>query len=128
MLMDCYKNQCAKCLSPVEKVESAGVEIERCTQCGALHFDVLEHEDLRALKAGKHLDAGDIGTGLQSNDVRDLFCPKTGGKFSHMRDLRSGVDYEMCPSCHLVVFDAGELTRYVDSTRLTWVKNALRDL
>jgi Zn-finger nucleic acid-binding protein len=42
--------ECPKCDSAMEKVRFEKIEVDRCTNCKELWFDMLEHEHLKAME------------------------------------------------------------------------------
>jgi Zn-finger nucleic acid-binding protein len=43
----------------MEKVTFKDIEVDRCTNCKGLWYDMLEHEELKGLKNSEEIDTGD---------------------------------------------------------------------
>ena len=67
---------CPKCDSEMEKVTFASFEVDRCTGCKGLWFDMLEHEDLKKIAGSEEIDNGDPEEGKKYNEKSDVICPK----------------------------------------------------
>jgi Zn-finger nucleic acid-binding protein len=91
----------------------ADTEIDRCTGCGGLWFDMLEQEDLRAVPGADVLDSGDRSLGTRFDQVGLVRCPVDNQTMVRMVDrARPSLWFESCPHCHGVFFDAGEFTEF----------------
>jgi uncharacterized protein len=109
--------QCPKCGHPMETVSFKGIEVDRCTLCKGLWFDLLEHERLKAMPGSEAIDAGDPGVGTVFNRDDRIHCPRCSGAMIRMVDAEQPhIWYESCGSCHGVFFDAGEFTDYKQHT------------
>ncbi len=101
--------QCSKCGSKFEVVVFNDVEIERCTGCNGLWFDMLEKEDLVRMQGSESIDIGDPAEGARFDSFRNARCPKCNVRMVHMVDKdQSHIHYECCPTCYGCFFDAGE--------------------
>jgi Zn-finger nucleic acid-binding protein len=110
----------------MESVEHASIEVERCTWCQGLWFDMLEAERLKELKAAGYLDVGDAIQGEEYNLTAAANCPKCQVKLIPMVDAKQPhIWYESCPQCYGVFFDAGEFTDYQEETILDFFKGLL---
>lgn len=109
--------QCPKCGHPMEQVSFSAIEVDRCTLCKGLWFDLLEHERLKAMPGAEAIDAGDAGVGALFNRDDRIHCPRCGGGMIRMVDPEQPhIWYESCGACHGVFFDAGEFTDYKQRT------------
>ena len=116
--------QCPKCQANMEKVAFASYEIDRCTQCKGLWFDMLEHEDLKKIAGSERLDVGDPQVGKQYNEQKDVHCPRCSAPMVRMVDHHQPhIWYETCHSCFGVFFDAGEFRDYKEETFLDYFKD-----
>ena len=61
--------QCPKCLSDMEVVTFKTIEVERCTSCKGLWFDMLKQEDLKKLSGSEVIDTGDPEIGKVYNKI-----------------------------------------------------------
>ena len=107
---------CPKCHGSMETLSFEEIEIDRCTNCRGIFFDICEHEDLAKL-AHEKFDEKPIGTqhGKSAMDaIRDIECPRCGDvKMLKLVAIgQSDVQYEKCPLCSGVYFDAGEFTDF----------------
>jgi uncharacterized protein len=104
---------CPKCGHLMEPVMYGDIEVDQCTLCRGLWFDLLEHERLKALRGSEAIDTGDPQVGAIFNRDDRIDCPRCGGRMIRMVDAdQPHIWYESCGSCHGVFFDAGEFTDY----------------
>lgn len=106
---------CPKCRAEMATVTVAGTEVDRCTGCGGLWFDLLEHEDLKRVPGTQTLDSGDPSTGQRYDQVGLVRCPIDGQPMVRMVDKAQPTLWlESCPLCHGTFFDAGEFREFTD--------------
>ncbi len=108
--------QCPKCKAAMEQHNlstlSGNIEIDRCTGCKGIWFDVGEAEALKDKWMSDYIDDGDPAVGAEHNKIRDVDCPRCGKQMSHMTDpVQSHIQYEACED-HGMYFDAGEFTDF----------------
>ena len=104
---------CPKCSAAMEEVSFQDITIDRCTSCGGLWFDLMEHRHLRQLPGSEAIDTGKPASGWKTNEKRKIDCPKCRAPMSPMRDVdRHDIEYEYCSGCNGLFFDAGEFARY----------------
>ena len=105
-----------------------GHEVDRCTGCGGLWFDLREHERIAESKADvKRLDTGDASKGARQNERRDIQCPACGVKMLKLSvPNQLHIKYESCPVCYGAFFDAGELKDYASRTLAEQVSGFFR--
>jgi Zn-finger nucleic acid-binding protein len=97
-------------MAPVRMAET---EIDRCTGCGGLWFDMLEQEDLRAVPGADALDSGDRSLGARYDRVGLVRCPVDGQTMVRQVDrAQPSLWFESCPFCYGVFFDAGEFVEF----------------
>ena len=100
---------CPKCSGRMEPVTFDDIEINRCTACGGMWFDLLEHEHLRDRRGSEAVDTGSTSLGREHNKIGDIDCPKCGVRMLKMVDAHQPhIWYEMCATCYGIYFDAGE--------------------
>ncbi len=100
---------CPKCGSWFERLQFNEVEVERCTNCKGLWFDMLEKEDLLRMEGSESIDIGNEIVGQKYNRVTDVRCPKCECRMVAMVDKdQFHIHYECCPECYGTFFDAGE--------------------
>jgi uncharacterized protein len=108
---------CPKCGHPMEQVEHGSVEVDRCTLCKGLWFDLLEHEQLKEMRGAEAIDVGDPDVGAIFNRDDRISCPRCRGPMIRMVDPdQSHIWYESCGVCHGVFFDAGEFRDFKQHT------------
>ena len=91
------------------KVNFAGVEVDRCTDCQGIFFDELEKEQLRKMKGADAIDIGDPKVGRAYNKVDRIECPRCGSRMIRMVGLEQPhIWFEHCTVCSGSFFDAGE--------------------
>lgn len=100
--------KCPKCQSAMERVRFETTEVDRCTACGGLWFDLLEDEKL--LSKAAEIDTGSAETGARHNPIDRIRCPVCpNSQLLRMVDHRQPhIWFESCPTCHGRFFDAGE--------------------
>ncbi len=113
---------CPKCDNPMETVTVDDVEIDRCTVCGGMFFDMLEEQDVLARK-GSQVDMGDPEIGREKNFIVGISCPRDGAAMMPMVDARQQhIEFESCPACHGRFFDAGEFKDLARISVLDWFR------
>jgi Zn-finger nucleic acid-binding protein len=102
--------KCPKCGGELQPVVQAGIEVDRCANCGGLWFDRREADRLRQEKgSAKAVDIGDAKVGDQHNEQAKVECPRCHTLMIRMVDLdQHHIWYESCPVCYGKWFDAGE--------------------
>jgi len=116
--------QCPKCDAAMEKVTFAMYEVERCTSCKGLWFDMLEHEELKRITGSEQIDIGDPAEGKKHNEQTKVDCPKCHIPMVKMVDLNQPhIWYESCHSCFGVFFDAGEFRDFKEDSVMDYFKD-----
>ena len=123
--------KCPHDQSNLEKViYEADVEIDRCPKCNGIYLD---QGELKKIQEVEDVDySGKLGGGINREarkfnmerqlDEQKLSCPKCNNKMEkqvHSEDSMIVVD--ICPSCHGLWLDKGELTAleiYAENQRL----------
>ena len=101
----------------METLEYDGVEVDRCTNCKGIWFDVGERYSLRDKNAAAAIDTGDPVKGKQTNKIDRYRCPRCDGGMMRMVDpQRSHIQYEECTACRGSFFDAGEFADQEEGT------------
>lgn len=108
--------QCPKCDSPMEQHNlstlKGRIEVDRCTGCKGLWFDIGEAEILKDKWMADYIDSGDPKVGASHNLIRDINCPRCGKKMDQVSDpIQTHIQYEACEE-HGMYFDAGEFTDF----------------
>lgn len=115
--------KCPKCQTDMKKIEYEGVEVDRCYNCYGLWFDFQEQQQLKDKKGATQIDSGDLATGQRTNLIRQIYCPRDGALMTPMVDLKQPhIEYEACPHCYGVFFDAGEFKDYSQLTLLESIR------
>ena len=110
---------CPKCRNEMEKVTHEGIEVDRCTYCGGLWFDFLEHKTLSMMPWSDMIDLGKPEVGRIFDKVAKITCPVCESAMERTTDPNNPrLAYESCPGCRGVFFDAGEFRKYVKGSRL----------
>ncbi|HUG99856.1 MAG TPA: zf-TFIIB domain-containing protein [Gammaproteobacteria bacterium] len=109
--------ECPKCGHRMEQVVYSDIEVDRCTLCKGLWFDVLEHEELKVIPGAESIDTGDPEVGAIFNRDDRIRCPRCAGPMIRMVvPDQPHIWYESCGTCHGVYFDAGEFTDFKKHT------------
>ena len=116
--------QCPKCNAAFEAIEYASIEVQRCTGCGGIWFDMLKHEDLKRIEGSESIDVGDEALGEKYNVVERIRCPECSSRMIAMIDRNQPhIWYEACTVCYGVFFDAGEFRDYKEKTALDFFRD-----
>lgn len=109
--------QCPKCAAGMAKVSFEGVEVDRCTGCQGIWFDMLEHEDLKQLAGSEAIDTGSAEAGRVQDGKTRIQCPVCAVPLIHMVVAgQPHIGYEACTVCYGLYFDAGEFTDFRQET------------
>ena len=115
---------CPKCSASMEKVQYESIEVDRCTDCRGIWFDMLEQEHLKALEGSEEIDIGDPEVGKQSNIIDHITCPVCDTRMIRMVDgQQPHIWFESCTVCYGVFFDAGEFRDYKQENILDFFKD-----
>lgn len=121
--------KCPKCQGEFEKISFSNIEVERCTSCLGLWFDMLEKEDLMKIEGSEAIDIGDEQVSSRNSQVRDIDCPSCGQAMIPMVDkTQFHIKYEACPTCYGTFFDAGEFRDLKEFTVLERFTQMLKTL
>ena len=115
---------CPKCSAAMEKVQYESIEVDRCTDCKGIWFDMLEQEHLKAIEGSEEIDIGDPEVGKQTNIVDQITCPVCESRMIRMVDGRQPhIWFESCTVCYGVFFDAGEFRDYKQESILDFFRD-----
>jgi Zn-finger nucleic acid-binding protein len=115
---------CPKCQSPMEAVVYESFEVNRCTNCKGLWFDLREQEHLKDIEGSESIDVGTPEEGAPYNEVGRIECSICHTPMIRMVDAaQPHIWYESCPTCYGVFFDAGEFRDYKERTILDFFKD-----
>ena len=110
--------ECPKCSAEMENITYAGVEIDRCTQCQGIWFDMFEAEQLKDLDGSEEVDSGDMIMGQQMDAIRQIDCPRCNARMLQMVDQEKlNLRFESCILCYGIYFDAGEFRVFKSEDR-----------
>ena len=116
--------ECPKCGGDMEKVTYQEIKVDRCTRCKGIWFDMLEAEQLKALKGSEDIDTGDPKLGKVFSKVEKINCPVCHSQMIRMVDLdQPHIWYEACTVCYGLFFDAGEFRDHKEETVLDFFKD-----
>jgi uncharacterized protein len=119
---------CPKCSATMQSITFKGVEVDKCSSCGGIWFDMLEAEHLRKLSGSEKIDSGDAKVGKEKNGMGKIKCPKDSALMLRMVvSNQPHIWYEACPVCYGTYFDAGEFKdfraeTFVDAVRAIFSK------
>jgi uncharacterized protein len=117
---------CPKCDRSMEPVEFGEIEVDRCTHCQGIWFDMLEAEHLKELKNAETIDIGDPVIGKGFNKIENINCPKCATPMIRMVDAgQPHIHYEGCGVCHGLFFDAGEFSDYKEESLMDRIRDML---
>jgi Zn-finger nucleic acid-binding protein len=110
----------------METVTYESIEVERCTKCKGLWFDLREQERLRDLEGSEIIDVGSAEEGATYNELGSIECGICHTPMIRMVDAdQPHIWYESCPTCYGVFFDAGEFRDYKEKTALGFIKDLM---
>ncbi|MCC6907536.1 MAG: zf-TFIIB domain-containing protein [Phycisphaerales bacterium] len=108
---------CPKCNAAMEAVNFEDIEVDRCTSCGGLWFDLREHEELKQRRGSETIDTGERAAGRAGNATGDITCPRCRAHMIRMVDHdQPHIWYEQCSTCGGAYFDAGEFRDFKKHT------------
>lgn len=117
---------CPKCQATMEKVTYENIEIDRCTHCKGIWFDLMEREFLARLEGSESIDTGDPEVGEKFDDVDRISCPVCETRMIRMVDpVQPHVAFEACKVCNGVFLDAGEFTDLKERTLFDHLRSFL---
>lgn len=121
--------ECPKCHAKFETITFNTIEIDRCTNCRGLWFDMLEKDDLVKLEGSESIDIGSDELGREYDDMREIDCPHCQQSMIPMIDKdQFHIRFESCPSCYGVFFDAGEFRDLKENTVMERFSKMLQTL
>jgi Zn-finger nucleic acid-binding protein len=110
----------------MEPVEFGEIEVDRCTNCKGIWFDMLEAEHLKDLEQSETIDTGDPLVGKEYNKIDRIDCPKCNSPMIRMVDAgQPHIWYEACGICYGLFFDAGEFSDYKEETLMDFIRDTL---
>lgn len=112
----------------MQPVVYEGIEIDRCTNCKGIFFDLLEADDLKGIAGSESIDIGDpkVGSNFDRMDI-DVRCPKCNTLMQKKVDVdQPHIWYEKCPNCYGIWFDAGEFKNFKKETMMNVIKGIFR--
>ncbi|MCB1554526.1 MAG: zf-TFIIB domain-containing protein [Xanthomonadales bacterium] len=115
---------CPKCHAAMEHVVIDNTQVDRCTECRGLWFDLEEHEELKA--HADALDTGDPALGSLQNAIDRIRCPICPGDQLMIRMVdpkQPHIWFESCGVCHGRFYDAGEFKDFADFTVAEWFRS-----
>ncbi len=116
--------ECPKCNSDMEKITYEKIQVDRCSNCKGIWFDMLENEHLKAIEDSQSIDIGEPKVGKEYNKIDKIDCPVCHTLMIRMVDREQPhIRYEACTSCYGVFFDAGEFRDYKEETILDFFKD-----
>lgn len=108
----------------MEKVRFRDIEVDRCTQCRGLWFDMLEHEELKGIAGSEDIDIGDLETGRRFNKIEKINCPVCTSQMIRMVDKdQPHIWFESCSECYGIFFDAGEFRDYKEKSIMDFFRD-----
>jgi Zn-finger nucleic acid-binding protein len=110
---------CPKCHVRMDRVDAAGVAVDRCVKCGGVWLDQGELDALMKSRGGVKeaiagLDSGPAvgprGGEATRHVLSHVNCPRDASQLITMVDLKqTHIQYEACTVCGGVFMDCGEL-------------------
>jgi Zn-finger nucleic acid-binding protein len=92
----------------MESVRFGEIEVDRCTACHGIWFDMLEDDRLRTIGDAAAVDVGDPG-GSSRDQQHRIDCPRCHTRLISMVDVEQpDIHFESCKFCYGRFLDAGE--------------------
>ena len=115
---------CPKCESPMKKIQYQSIEVDRCTGCKGIWFDLMALETLEALEGSETIDVGNPTVGKKYNEVENIVCPVCHTPMVRMVDLEQPhIWFEKCSGCSGSFFDAGEFRDIKEENLIDFIKD-----
>jgi len=109
--------KCPKCAADMEQVQYENIEVDRCTDCKGIWFDMLEHEKLKSLEGSEAIDIGDPEEDKELDLIDRIKCPVCRTRMIRMVDQNQPhIHYEACTVCDGIFLDAGEFKDFKEQT------------
>lgn len=105
---------CPKCNGTMQKVSVEEIEVDCCSTCEGIWFDLREHDHLKDIRGSEdRIDMGSTEKGEAMDAVRDINCPRCSVKLVKLSmPDQTHIKYEQCATCGGVFLDAGEFTDF----------------
>ena len=108
----------------MEALTHQNIEVDRCTACRGIWFDMLEAEHLKEIEGSETIDIGDPKLGRKYDTIDRINCPKCHEPMLRMVDRRQPhIWYEACPVCYGLFLDAGEFRDFKEETVLDFFRD-----
>lgn len=109
--------------SLMERETVGNISVDRCNACGRLWLDDGEMHRLLADTSSVHgADAGPFGRESARAALGDRVCPRDRRELLEIKHpQRPDVVIEICPACHGVLLDAGELRQISGEEASSWL-------
>jgi Zn-finger nucleic acid-binding protein len=108
----------------MDKIAYGDIEVDRCTGCRGIWFDLLERERLTELQGSERIDVGKRAVGKKYDRVERVDCPVCHDPMIRMVDAEQPhVHYEACKVCNGVFLDAGEFRDLKERTLLDRIRD-----
>lgn len=117
---------CPKCNHLTEPVRYGTIEVDRCTHCRGIWFDMLEADHLKELEGSEAIDTGDAKVGKEYDKIDRIHCPQCDEPMLRMVDRKQPhIWFESCPVCYGLFFDAGEFRDFKEETLMDFFRDLL---
>jgi Zn-finger nucleic acid-binding protein len=110
----------------MENITFKEIQVDRCTNCKGLWFDMLEDEELKRIEGSEVIDSGNRVTGRQYNKIGNVNCPVCKCPMIRMVDNdQPHIWFEGCSECYGIFFDAGEFRDYKEKSMLDFFRDII---
>ncbi len=103
--------KCVKCDGILERIESEGIELDKCPKCSGIWFDFNELKEVLELK-----DISDFADEVKEQESSELddkkgHCPRCGGNgnLTPVYNTEHDIHIDTCSVCYGKWLDGGEL-------------------
>lgn len=107
-------------------IEEVNFSAQKCEGCSGIWFHDSGHEVAKKLGNAKSIDDSDSHASSAYNLIRDINCPECNAAMIKMVDRSQlNIEFESCPDCYGVFFDAGEFADFSELTLFERISRAL---
>ena len=113
----------------MEPVRVEQIEVDRCSGCAGMWFDMREHEHLKRITGSEGIDTGRAPATKAGDASSRANCPRCNTPMIEMAfPEQPHIRYEMCSTCYGLFLDAGEFKDFKQTTLAERVRYAFGHL
>ena len=119
--------QCVKCNGQLQKVTLGEVEVDKCSSCSGIWFDIGELDKI--LESGRIEALKNEVDNNQGQDARKRKCPRCGGEGNMIQvaSLKNAdVHIDTCSVCYGQWLDGGELEEITNQGFISRIRSLFK--